>query len=114
MDLSKATMLRMFEQMTRIREFDERAALLMEQGHYAEAEEVYRTDLGLNNKVQRCAQHRDNVWALHGLVECLQNRGETAECAALEKKLLNALEKTDLAITSSCFCRADVVTPSCC
>ena len=31
MDLSKADMLRMFEQMTRIREFDERAGLLMEQ-----------------------------------------------------------------------------------
>ena len=31
MDLTAATMRRMFEQMTRIREFDERAALLMEQ-----------------------------------------------------------------------------------
>ncbi len=31
MDLNKDAMLRMFEQMTRIREFDERAALLMEQ-----------------------------------------------------------------------------------
>jgi len=31
MDLNKAEMLRMFEQMTRIREFDERAGLLMEQ-----------------------------------------------------------------------------------
>ena len=31
MDLSNADMLRMFEQMTRIREFDERAGLLMEQ-----------------------------------------------------------------------------------
>lgn len=31
MDLTNTTMIRMFEQMTRIREFDERAALLMEQ-----------------------------------------------------------------------------------
>jgi len=31
MDLTNSDMLRMFEQMTRIREFDERAGLLMEQ-----------------------------------------------------------------------------------
>ena len=31
MDLSNTDMIRMYEQMTRIREFDERAALLMEQ-----------------------------------------------------------------------------------
>ena len=48
------------------------AALLMEQGNFTEAEAVYRTDLGLNNELQRCAQHPDNVWALHGLVECLK------------------------------------------
>jgi len=35
------------------------AALLAEQAHYAEAEEIYRTDLGLNNQLHRCAQHPD-------------------------------------------------------
>ena len=53
------------------------AALLLEQGHVAEAEEVYRDDLGLSGRVQRCTQHPDNVWALHGLVECLERCGET-------------------------------------
>ena len=48
------------------------AALLAEQGHYAEAEEVYRDDLGLSGRIQRCTQHPDNVWALHGIVECLR------------------------------------------
>ena len=30
---------------------------------------------GLSGKVQRCTQHPDNVWALHGLVECLNAAG---------------------------------------
>lgn len=83
-------------------------ALLSEQGHFDEAEEVYRTDLGLNNKIQRCAQHRGNVWALHGLVECLRQRGETEELAGLQVQLRVAQSKTDVPITSSCCCRAMV------
>ena len=69
------------------------AALLMEQGHFDEAEQVYRDDLGLSGKIQRCAQHPDNVWALHGLVECLKRRDETAELPALQKKLAAALAR---------------------
>ena len=45
------------------------AALLSEQRHYVEAEQIYRADLGLNDELQRCAQHPDNVWSLHGFVE---------------------------------------------
>jgi hypothetical protein len=52
------------------------AALFMEQGHFDEAEAIYRDDLGLSGRIQRCAQHPDNVWALHGLVECLKRRGK--------------------------------------
>lgn len=81
------------------------AALLAEQGKYAEAEDVYRTDLGLNHKLQRCAQHPDNVWALHGLVECLRQRGDRAELPIYEQKLKIALAKTDVPVTSSCLCR---------
>lgn len=90
------------------------AALLAEQGHYEEAEEVYRTDLGLNGKLQRCAHHPDNVWALHGLVECLKQRGEEQERPVLEAKLMRALEKTDIPITSSCLCRMDTAGEGCC
>lgn len=82
------------------------AALLAEQGHLAEAEDVYRTDLGLNDKLHRCAQHHENVWALHGLVECLRVRGEAEELPGLEAKLAVALAKADVPITSSCLCRA--------
>lgn len=84
------------------------AALLAEQGYFEEAEEVYRTDLGLNGSVQRCAQHPDNVWSLHGLVECLLHRGETRELPALQVKLNRALAATDVPITSSCMCRTQV------
>lgn len=81
------------------------AALLLEQKHYKEAEEVYRTDLGLNNKLQRCAQHPDNVWSLHGLVECLAVRGEIEEKRSLEVRLEQAMANADTVITSSCMCR---------
>lgn len=93
------------------------AALLAEQGQFEEAEEVYRTDLGINNAIQRCAQHPDNVWALHGFVECLRRRGDTKELPEYEAKLALAASKTDVPITSSCLCRmkpADVQPKACC
>ena len=88
------------------------AALLMEQGHYEEAESVYRDDLGLSNRIQRTTQHPDNVWSLHGLVECLQRRGETKELPGFEAKLAKALAKVDVPITSSCMCRIKVYQPA--
>jgi tetratricopeptide (TPR) repeat protein len=80
-------------------------ALLMEQGHYHEAEAVYRADLGLTKVVPRCAQHRSNVWALHGLVECLTQRGEILERAGLKIELDRTMAATDTPIRSSCCCR---------
>ncbi len=90
------------------------AALLMEQGHHAEAEGIYRDDLGLSSRIQRCTQHPDNVWALHGLVECLQRRGEIDQLPGLESKLAAALAKVDVPITSSCMCRTNVYQPETC
>ena len=91
------------------------AALLLDQGHAEEAEQVYRDDLGLSGKVQRCAQHPNNVWALHGLVECLKRRGESMELPEMQARLAPALAKADVAITSSCLCRTSVqAEPSCC
>ena len=84
------------------------AALLVEQSQFAEAEQIYRDDLGLSSKIQRCAQHPNNVWALHGLVECLKRRGERTELFELEKKLAVALAAADVPITSSCFCRTSI------
>jgi hypothetical protein len=87
----------------------------MEQGHYSEAEEIYRDDLGLSGRIQRCAQHPDNVWALHGLVECLQKRGEREQLPMVQRKLAAALAAADVPITSSCMCRTKVQAPgNCC
>ena len=93
------------------------AALLMEQGHYVEAEKIYRDDLGLSGRIQRCTQHPDNVWSLHGLVECLQRRGDELELPILSSKLSAALAKADVPITSSCMCRLTdfrLPQPCCC
>jgi tetratricopeptide (TPR) repeat protein len=84
------------------------AALLAEQGHYTEAEEVCRDDLGLSGRIQRCAQHPDNVWALHGLAECLQQRGEVEELGVVQRKFASAMTFADVPITSSCMCRTAV------
>ena len=89
-------------------------ALLLEQGRLAEAEAVYRADLGYDGKLARSSQHPDNVWALHGLVECLQRRGEREELPALEAKLAAALAKVDVPITSSCMCRTKTQPKDCC
>ena len=83
-------------------------ALLLEQGEYNEAEEIYRDDLGLSGKIQRCAQHPNNVWALHGFVECLRRRDHQAELKLFEPLLAHALQNADVPITSSCMCRTKV------
>jgi tetratricopeptide (TPR) repeat protein len=91
------------------------AALLMEQGRLGEAEEIYRDDLGLSGRIQRCAQHPYNVWALHGLVECLHRRKERIELPALRENLAAALALADVQITSSCMCRTKVqASGDCC
>ncbi|MBP1296382.1 tetratricopeptide repeat protein [Bradyrhizobium elkanii] len=81
------------------------AALLAEQGHYEEAERIYRDDLGLTQGIQRCAQHPLNVWALHGLAECLEFRGAHSELTVIAQKLEAARALADVPITSSCMCR---------
>ena len=80
-------------------------ALLLEQGRIAEAEAVYREDLGLDGRIIRARQHPDNVWSLHGLHECLRRRAKHAEAGLVEARLRLALARTDVPIRSSCFCR---------
>ncbi len=87
-------------------------ALLCEQGHYVEAEAIYRADLGLDHAIQRCAQHPENVWSLLGLIECLEVRADNSELSALRARLATAMAKADVAITSSCMCRAKAVEQS--
>ena len=80
-------------------------ALLLEQGHYVEAEAVYRADLGLDATLSRACQHPDNVWSLHGLHECLVQRGETIEARQVKLLLDKAVARADVPIKASCFCR---------
>lgn len=82
-------------------------ALLLEQGRGDEAEAVYRADLGLDNSLSRASQHPDNVWALHGLHECLRMRGETREAEIIKQRLDLANARADVPIEASCFCRLE-------
>jgi tetratricopeptide (TPR) repeat protein len=86
-------------------------ALLLEQGRVEEAAQVYRADLGLDNTLSRPSQHPENVWSLHGYVECLHRLNKHAEAAAAQTRLDLAVARADVAISASCFCR---VGADCC
>ena len=79
-------------------------ALLLEQGQAAEAEAVYREDLGLGGALPRAQIHPDNLWALRGLLDCLKRRGETAEAALVRQRVDLAAARADLPVSVSCFC----------
>jgi hypothetical protein len=80
-------------------------ALLIEARHWAEAEAVYRADLGLDATLARACQHPRIVWSLHGLHECLVRRGEAAEARHIRLLLDPALARATVPIRASCFCR---------
>jgi tetratricopeptide (TPR) repeat protein len=80
-------------------------ALLLEQGHVVEAAQVYRADLGLDDTLVRPSQHPGNIWSLHGLAECYQRLGQSAEAATIEQQLAAAQTVADIPVNSSCFCR---------
>ena len=80
-------------------------ALLLEQNRVAEAESVYRADLGLDATLSRACQHPDNVWSLHGFYECLQRLGKTDEANMIKLRLDLAKARADVQIKASCYCR---------
>jgi tetratricopeptide (TPR) repeat protein len=82
-------------------------ALLLEQGKVEEASEAYAADLGFNDTLPRQLQHLNNVWALHGLHECLVRLGRTSEARVLQPQLKLALAFADVEIKASCFCRLE-------
>jgi tetratricopeptide (TPR) repeat protein len=87
-------------------------ALLLEQGRVAEAEATYREDLGLAGTLPRAQVHPDNVWALRGLLSCLEARGETVEAKLIRQRLDYALARADTEVWVSCFCATQ--TAGCC
>ena len=80
-------------------------ALLLEQGRVAEAEQIYRDDLGMSTTLNRAAQHPDNVWSLHGYVECLHRQHMHAEAMTMQARLDLAKARADVPINASCYCR---------
>jgi tetratricopeptide (TPR) repeat protein len=81
-------------------------ALLMEAREYAEAEAIYRADLGLDTTLSRPCQHPRNVWSLHGLHECLVRRGEKTEVRHIKQQLDQAIARATVPIRASCYCRS--------
>jgi tetratricopeptide (TPR) repeat protein len=80
-------------------------ALLLEQGEVAEAEAVYRADLGLDHTLARACQHPGNVWSLHGYHECLTRLGKDEQAAIIAQQLKVAAAGADVPVRSSCYCR---------
>jgi tetratricopeptide (TPR) repeat protein len=82
-------------------------ALLLEQGWVEEAEVIYRADLGLDQTLSRSSQHPENVWSLHGYVECLHRQNKHGEAAAAQARLDLAIARADVEISASCYCRLE-------
>lgn len=87
-------------------------ALLLEQGHVAEAEAVYREDLGLGGQLSRATVHPDNIWSLRGLHDCLKKRGEAVEITHIKQRLDLAMARADAAMRASCFCAQAAMKPA--
>ena len=76
-------------------------ATLMQNGRYAEAEQIYREDL---------ARIPENGWSLYGLASSLRaQKKNLSEAAATDAKFKRLWASADTKITSSCLCqpRAD-------
>ena len=80
-------------------------ALLLEQGHIEEAEEVYREDIAL---------WKDNMWGLLGLKLCLEAKGDkTGELEAVTKLFNERSARADIVPTRTCFCAQEIAKDSC-
>jgi tetratricopeptide (TPR) repeat protein len=71
-------------------------ALLLEQGRVEEAEAVYRADL---------YRHPNNLWALHGLAECLELQGRNDEAETVSGRYREMAARCDVNVNASCYCR---------
>jgi hypothetical protein len=69
-------------------------AVLLRAGRPAEAERLYREDLG---------QFPENRWSLHGLTESLRRQGMTEEAASVEQQLARAWDRADVTLAASRF-----------
>ncbi len=80
-------------------------ALLLEQGHIDEAEQVYRDDISL---------WKDNMWGLLGLKLCLEAKGDTTgELEEVTKLFNERSSRADIIPTRTCYCAQQVVKDDC-
>ena len=86
-------------------------ALLLDQGQVAEAKEVYRADLGLDDTLVRPSQHPGNIWSLLGYQECCERTDDASGLDEIAAVLEAAKKVADPLISTSCFCRT---TSPCC
>ncbi len=70
-------------------------ALLLEQGRYKEAEDVFKKDLLL---------HPNNGWALKGLTSCYHQTGQHQEAKITEQLFDKSWTRSDIHIKAACFC----------
>lgn len=73
-------------------------ALLLSEGHAAEAEEVYRADL---------ERHPNNAWALLGLQQALEKQGRRDEAIGMQSQVEQAWKGADVMPVASCYCHPD-------
>jgi len=71
-------------------------AFLLHDSQHAEAEAVYREDLG---------RWPDNGWSLHGLSVSLESQGKKTESDKVRARFDEIWKHSDVNITSSCFCQ---------
>ena len=74
-------------------------ATLMQEGRYADAEQVYRADL---------MKLPDNGWSLYGLARALRLQEQEDEAQILELRLAEVWRESDTPLKSSCFCQPGV------
>jgi tetratricopeptide (TPR) repeat protein len=75
-------------------------AILLESGHAAEAEAVYREDLQRN---------RNNGWALYGLSQALRAQKKISQSVLIEARFKKAWGNADIELSSSRFGRNTTV-----
>jgi tetratricopeptide (TPR) repeat protein len=80
-------------------------ALLLEQNEVEEARIVYEADLGLSDTLVSTSRHPDNLWSLHGLVECLNREGKYDQAKMMQARLNLAAARADVPVNASCACR---------
>jgi tetratricopeptide (TPR) repeat protein len=74
-------------------------ATLMQEGRYAEAEQVYREDL---------TKLPDNGWSLFGLARALRLQQKNEDAGVFEARFAEIWKDADTKLKSSCFCQPGV------